>query len=111
MLNSLEGLSLPTQGKKSFPFQIQKILLADLGRMIQIATSENTRQFSADQCVVLRDVPCLLHQVDSYLENGKTRVSGNGNGLIQFRLLISGLSEINNPLLSAGEQSVWIHLR
>src|SRR5437762_6538070 len=65
MRDPILRLARANQRKKSFAFQIEKVLLGYFRGVIQIAARQNARQLLANQCVVIRNIARSLHQVNA----------------------------------------------
>ncbi len=52
MLNSFQRLSFSTQREKGLPLQVQKVLLRNRGRMVEVTSREDVGKFLSNQGVV-----------------------------------------------------------
>src|SRR5260370_2965999 len=73
MRDALLSLAFAYQRQERFALEIQKVLFGDSRRVIQIASSKNSRKLFTNLRVMIRDVSGPLHLVNAELQSSQRR--------------------------------------
>src|SRR5690606_6174398 len=108
-LYSLKCFPFPTQGDESLTFQVQEILLADLLRRRQVATTHHMSDLARNLCVMIGDVIAFTHAVYASQEQRETCPSLYFDVVRLDRHRVSRCSHVEHSGFRVSKLTVDVH--